>query len=259
MIRFAANLSMMYTEYPFLERFAPAAEDGFRGIEYLFPYDHAAADLRSRLDETGLTQALFNAPPGDWDAGERGLAAIPGRDADFARSVETALAYASEIGNSERCTSWRASVAPGADRARYRETYVGRLAVAAREAAAHGITIVIEPINTRDMPGYFLNRQDDAQAIRADVGADNLKVQFDCYHAQIVEGDLATKLRRDMPHIGHIQVAGVPERHEPDTGEINYTYLYDVIDSAGYAGWIGCEYRPRGLTREGLDWLKPWL
>lgn len=258
MIRFAANLSMMYNEYPFLERFGPAAEDGFRGVEYLFPYEHPAPELRARLDEFGLTQALFNAPPGDWAAGERGLASLPGRDDEFARGIEIALAYADAIGN--RTVHVMAGiVAPGAERSRYRETYLGRLAYAAREVAAHGVTIVIEPINARDMPGFFLNRQDDAQAIRAEVGAENLKVQFDCYHAQIVEGDLATKLRRDMPHVGHIQVAGVPERHEPDTGEVNYTYLYDVIDSTGYAGWIGCEYRPRGLTREGLDWLKPWL
>ncbi|WP_354684058.1 2-oxo-tetronate isomerase [Cupriavidus necator] len=258
MPRFAANLSMMYNEHAFLDRFAAAAADGFRAVEYLFPYEHAATELRARLDANGLTQALFNAPPGDWAAGERGLAALPGREAEFRDAVGRALEYAGVIGN-DRVHVMAGLVPADADRARHRAAYLENVAFAARAAAAQGITIVIEPINTRDMPGYFLNRQDDAQAICKEVGAANLKVQFDCYHCQIVEGDIAMKLKRDMPGIGHIQIAGVPERHEPDLGELNYPYLFEVIDALGYDGWIGCEYRPRAGTSEGLGWLKPYL
>ncbi|WP_316149339.1 2-oxo-tetronate isomerase [Cupriavidus sp. BIC8F] len=258
MPRFAANLSMMYNEHAFLDRFAAAAADGFRAVEYLFPYEHAATDLRARLDANGLTQALFNAPPGDWAAGERGLAALPGREAEFRDAVGRALEYAGVIGN-DRVHVMAGLVPANADRPRHRAAYLENVAFAAKAAAAQGITIVLEPINTRDMPGYFLNRQDDAQAICKEIGAANLKVQFDCYHCQIVEGDIAMKLKRDMSGIGHIQIAGVPERHEPDLGELNYPYLFEVIDGLGYEGWIGCEYRPRAGTSEGLGWLKPYL
>ncbi|MEC3768479.1 MULTISPECIES: 2-oxo-tetronate isomerase [Cupriavidus] len=258
MPRFAANLSMMYHEHAFLDRFAAAAADGFQAVEYLFPYEHPAAELRARLDANGLAQALFNAPPGDWAAGERGLASLPGREAEFRDAVGRALEYAGVIGN-DRVHVMAGLVPADAERARYRATYLENVAFAAQAAAAQGVTIVLEPINTRDMPGYFLNRQDDAQAICKEVGAANLKVQFDCYHCQIVEGDIAMKLRRDIAGIGHIQIAGVPERHEPDLGELNYPYLFDLIDSLGYTGWIGCEYRPRAGTSEGLGWLKPYL
>ncbi|WP_042885239.1 2-oxo-tetronate isomerase [Cupriavidus necator] len=258
MPRFAANLSMMYNEHAFLDRFAAAAADGFQAVEYLFPYEHAATELRARLDANGLTQALFNAPPGDWAAGERGLAALPGREAEFRDAVGRALEYAGVIGN-DRVHVMAGLVPAGADRARHRAAYLENVAFAAKAAAAQGITIVLEPINTRDMPGYFLNRQDDAQAICKEIGAANLKVQFDCYHCQIVEGDIAMKLKRDMPGIGHIQIAGVPDRHEPDLGELNYPYLFEVIDGLGYDGWIGCEYRPRAGTSAGLGWLKPYL
>ncbi|SMG57977.1 2-oxo-tetronate isomerase [Paraburkholderia susongensis] len=258
MPRFAANLTMMYNEHTFLERFAAAARDGFKAVEFLFPYDFRAGELKSRLDASGLTQALFNAPPGDWAGGERGLAALPGREDEFRRSIDTALGYARELGN--RKLHVMAGIAPkGQPREKLRDIYLKNLAYAAQTAQAGQITIVIEPINTRDMPGYFLNRQDDAQAICAEVGAPNLKVQFDCYHCQIVEGDLATKLKRDMAGIGHIQIAGVPERHEPDIGELNYPYLFDLIDSLGYDGYIGCEYRPRAATSAGLGWLRPYL
>jgi len=258
MPRFAANLSMMYNEHAFLDRFAAAAADGFRAVEYLFPYEHPAAEIRARLDVNGLTQALFNAPPGDWAAGERGVAALPGREADFRDAFGRALEYAGVIGN-EKVHVMAGLIPAGADRARCRATYLENLAFAARAAAAQGVTVLVEPINTRDMPGYFLNRQDDGQAICKEVGATNLKVQFDCYHCQIVEGDLAVKLKRDMASIGHIQIAGVPDRHEPDLGELNYPYLFDVIDGLGYDGWIGCEYRPRAGTSAGLGWLKPYL
>ncbi|HWX03664.1 2-oxo-tetronate isomerase [Collimonas sp.] len=262
MPRFAANLSMMYNEHAFLDRFAAAAKDGFKGVEFLFPYEHAAAELQARLQDNGLSQALFNAPPGDWAGGERGLASLPGREDEFKRSVATGLEYAQALGN-RKLHVMAGLIQPQQDRARHRTVYLENLAYAAAQAAVHGVTIVIEPINTRDIPGFFLNRQDEAQAICAEVGAANLQVQFDLYHCQIVEGDLAVKLKRDMLRpqagIGHIQIAGVPERHEPDSGEINYPYLFELIDTLGYKGWVGCEYRPRGATSAGLGWLKPWL
>ena len=262
MPRFAANLTMMYTEHAFIDRFAAAAQDGFKGVEFLFPYEFPAEVLRQQLADSGLQQALFNAPPGDWAAGERGIASLPGREDEFKRSIDTALEYARVLGNT-KLHVMAGLIRPEQDRARHRALYLDNLAYAARVAEAQGVTVVIEPINTRDIPGFFLNRQDDAQAICAEVGADNLQVQFDLYHCQIMEGDLAVKLRHDMlrPHggIGHIQIAGVPERHEPDLGEINYPYLFELIDSLGYQGWIGCEYRPRAGTSAGLGWLKPWL
>jgi hydroxypyruvate isomerase len=258
MPRFAANLTMMYNEYAFLDRFAAAAKDGFKAVEFLFPFDFPAAEIKSRLDANGLAQALFNSPPGDWAAGERGLASLPGREDEFRRGVERGLEYAAVLGNRKMHVMaglTRTDVAPAAQR----DTYLKNLAHVAGVAATAGVTLVIEPINTRDIPGFFLNRQDVAQAICAEVGAPNLKVQFDCYHCQIVEGDLAVKLKRDMAGIGHIQIAGVPERHEPSLGEINYPYLFELIDTLGYDGWIGCEYRTRAGTSEGLGWLKPYL
>ena len=258
MPRFAANLSMMYQEHAFLERFGAAAKDGFKGIEFLFPYAHPAAEIRARLTEHGLSQALFNGPPGDWDAGERGLASLPGRESEFRKSVASALDYARVLGN-ERVHLMAGLIRPGEERALHRATYVRNLEYAAREAASVGITIVIEPINTRDIPGFFLNRQDEAHAVCAEVGAPNLKVQMDFYHCQIVEGDLAMKLRKYIAGVGHVQIAGVPERNEPDLGEINYPYLFRLLDELGYAGWVGCEYRPKAGTSAGLGWLKPWL
>ncbi|ABA52074.1 hydroxypyruvate isomerase [Burkholderia pseudomallei] len=258
MPRFAANLTMMYNEHAFLERFAAAARDGFKAVEYLFPYEFPAAELKARLDAHGLVQALFNAPPGDWAAGERGIASLPGREDEFRRAIDTALDYARVIGN-DTLHVMAGLIAPTQDRARHRDVYLRNLAHAAEAARAQNVTIVIEPINPRDMPGFFLNRQDDAQAICREVGAPNLLVQFDCYHCQIVEGDLAMKLKRDIAGIGHIQIAGVPQRHEPDVGEIHYPYLFELIDVLGYDGWIGCEYRPKAGTSEGLGWLAPYL
>lgn len=258
MPRFAANLTMMYPEHAFLDRFRAAAQDGFEAVEFLFPYEHPAAEIRSRLETQGLQLALFNAPPGDWAKGERGIASCPGREEEFRGSIAKALEYARALGN-ERLHVMAGLIAPDADRARHREVYLRNLAHAAREAAALGITVVIEPINTRDIPGFFLNRQDEAHAVCAEVAAPNLKVQMDLYHCQIVEGDLAAKIRRYLGGVGHMQIAGVPERHEPSLGEVNYPYLFDLIDSLGYAGWIGCEYRPRRGTSEGLEWIRPWL
>ena len=258
MPRFAANLTMMYREHDFLDRFGAAAADGFRAVEYLFPYDYAATDLAARLSEHGLTQALFNAPPGDWSKGERGIASLPGREDEFKRGIETALSYAKVLGN-DKIHVMAGLLGAEADRARHREVYVANLAYAAQQAREHGLTIVIEPINTRDMPGFFLSRQQDAHDVCRDVGAPNLKVQFDLYHCQIVEGDLAMKLKQTIANVGHIQIAGVPDRHEPDEGEVNYRYLLQLIDTLGYDGWIGCEYIPRGKTSEGLGWLREWL
>jgi len=258
MPRLAANLTMMYNEHPFLDRFQAAASDGFQGVEFLFPYDFAAADIRARLQDNGLTQALFNAPPGDWAAGERGIASLPGREDEFLRGLDQALAYAAKLGN-RSLHVMAGLIRPDQDPAAHRAVYVRNLARAASVAASAGITVVIEPINTRDIPGFFLNRQDEAQAICAEVGAANLKVQFDCYHCQIVEGDIAVKLERDMAGIGHIQIAGVPDRHEPNLGELNYPYLFDRIDALGYAGWVGCEYRPKAGTRAGLGWAQAYL
>jgi hydroxypyruvate isomerase len=253
MPRFAANLTMMYNEHPFIERFAAAARDGFKAVEFLFPYEFAASELKARLDAHGLAQVLFNAPPGDWAGGERGIAALPGREDEFKRGIDTALEYAAVLGSPKLHVM--AGMIAHNDRARHRDVYLRNIAYAAQAARSAGITILIEPINTRDMPGYFLNTQDDAHGICRELDASNLRVQFDCYHCQIVEGDLATKLNRDIAGIGHIQVAGAPERHEPDVGELNYPYLFELIDALGYGGWIGCEYRPRAGTSAGLGWF----
>ena len=258
MPKFAANLSMMYQEYPFLDRFEAARRDGFNGVEFLFPYDFAAVDIRRRLDDNGLTLALFNGPPGNWTEGERGLASLPDRRQEFQDSVKLALDYASVLGN-QRLHIMAGLIKPNQDRASHHEAYIENLSFAARQAAAAGITAVIEPINTRDIPGFFLNRQDQAHQIIAQVGAVNLKVQMDFYHCQIVEGDLAMNLRKHIDGVGHIQIAGVPERHEPDIGEINYPYLFSLMDELRYDGWVGCEYRPRAGTSAGLGWLRPWL
>ena len=257
MPRFAANLSMMYTEHDFLDRFAAAAADGFKGVEFLFPYAYAPEDLARRLADNGLQQALFNAPPGDWDAGERGMSALPGREDEFRRSIAHALDYAQTL-NCPHIHVMAGMVPAGADRAALRATYVENLRWACEQAKPDGRTLLIEPINGRDMPGYFLSRQDDAHAVIAEVGADNLKVQMDLYHCQIVEGDLAMKIRHYLPtgRVGHFQIAGVPDRHEPDRGEVDFRYLFGVIDAAGYDGWIGCEYRPAAGTSAGLGWLR---
>lgn len=257
MARFAANLSMMYNEHPFLERFAASARDGFEAVEYLFPYEYEPAELRERLVDNGLVQALFNARPGDWAAGERRIASLPRRVDDFRRSIDTALSYARTLGN-DKLHVMAGLIGPNGDRAHHRDVYLANLAYAAEAAHREGIMIVIEPINQRDMPGYFISRQDEAQSVCRDVGAPNLRVQFDCYHCQIAEGDVAMKLERDIAHIGHVQIAGAPERHEPDIGELNYPYLFDAIDALGYDGWIGCEYRPKGDTSAGLGWLRSY-
>ena len=260
MPRFAANLSMMYTEHAFRDRFGAAAADGFRAVEYLFPYAFERSEVAARLAEHGLQQVLFNAPPGDWDAGERGLACLAGREDEFRRGlVEQALPWAQAL-HCPRVHTMAGLVPSEADAAALHATYVANLAWAAREAASAGIELLIEPINLRDIPGYFLHRQEQAHAVVAEVGAPNLKVQMDLYHCQIAEGDVAMKLRRYLPsgRVGHIQIAGIPERHEPDSGELRYAYIFDVLDELGWQGHLGCEYRPRAGTSAGLGWFAPY-
>jgi hydroxypyruvate isomerase len=265
MPRFAANLSMLYPELDFLDRFAAAAKDGFRAVEYLFPYAFDAGQIATRLRDNGLQQVLFNAAPGDWNAGERGLACLPQREADFRAGIDLALDYAEAL-HCPRIHVMAGLIPSGSERATLYRTYIDRLRWAAVEAARRGIDVLIEPINTRDIPGFFLNRQDEAHRVIEDAGVSNLKVQMDLYHCQIVEGDVAMKLRRYLPtgNVGHIQIAGVPQRHEPDVGELHYPYLFAVLDEIGYPGWVGCEYRPRrgmqpGGTSAGLAWLKAYL
>ena len=259
MPRFAANLSMLYTELDFLDRFAAAAADGFEGVEFLFPYAFAAEQLAERLKQHGLSQVLFNAPPGDWDAGERGIACLPGREDEFRDGIERAVSYAQALA-CPRIHVMAGLVPPSLDRAEARQIYVQNVRHAAQRACEHGIAIMLEPINGRDMPGYFLSRQDDAHALVAEIGEPNVQVQMDLYHCQIVEGDLAKKLEAYLPtgRVGHLQIAGVPERHEPDLGEVNYRYLFERIDALGYTGVIGAEYRPRAGTSAGLAWFQPW-
>jgi hydroxypyruvate isomerase len=264
MPRFAANLSMLYNELDFLDRFAAAAADGFTGVEYLFPYAWAPEELASRLQANGLQQVLFNAPPGDWDGGERGLACLPGREAEFADAITQALRYAQAL-NCPRVHVMAGKVPEGVSTEQVHATYVANLQAAAPRAAAVGVNLLIEPINQRDMPGFFLSWQAQAHALIAEIGADNVQVQMDLYHAQIMEGDLAMKIRQYLPtgRVGHLQIAGLPERHEPDVGEIHHPYLFALLDELGFDGWIGCEYRPRrGAvprgTSDGLGWIRPW-
>ena len=274
MPKFAANLSMLYNELPFLDRFEAAARDGFLGVECLFPYAWPAQEMAARLQGNGLRQVLLNAPPGGtdaassvaaWDSALRGTACVLGREAEFRQGVEMALAYAETL-DCPRIHLMAGLVPTGVERDAVRATYVTNLRWAAAQAAQAGRGVLIEPINARDMPRYFLNRQDHAHEIVAEVGAPNLQVQMDLYHCQIVEGDVATKLRQYLPtgRVGHIQIAGVPERHEPNSGELNDRYLLGVLDTVaaqcGWDGWVGCEYRPRrgavpGGTSDGLGWM----
>ena len=254
MPRFAANLSTLYTELDFLDRFAAAAADHFSAVEYFFPYAHDAALLAERLRENRLQQVMFNLPPGDWAKGERGIACHPDRVSEFRDGLGLALDYAASLG----CKRLHpmAGIAPaGHAPARLHDTYLQNLAYAAAEARRAGIRIVIEPINTRDMPGYYLSGSHQALRVIEEIGADNVFLQFDIYHMQVMEGDLAWTIESCLPRIGHMQLADNPGRHEPGTGEINYPFLFRRLDALGYDGWIGCEYRPRAGTRAGLGWL----
>ena len=255
MPKFAANLSMMFNEVDFLDRFKAAADVGFKGVEYLFPYAWPAADLKDRLDDNGLVQALFNMPPGDWDAGERGIAALPGRQSEFQDGVGRALEYADILGCAQ--IHAMAGIMPAdADEEAYLETYVENLRFAAAACGKAGLRLLIEPINTRDMPGYFMNRSGQALQVIETVGSDFLFLQYDIYHMQIMEGSLATTIEANRDIIRHFQIAAVPGRNEPDGGEINFPFLFGHIDALGYDGWIGLEYKPRAGTVEGLGWAK---
>jgi hydroxypyruvate isomerase len=262
MPRFAANLTMMYTEHSFLERFAAAARDGFTAVEYLFPYDYPAATLAAQLKEHGLRQVLFNSPPGDWKAGERGIAALPGREQEFRDGFLLALEYAQAL-QCPRIHAMAGITPKDVDRAHLLGVYTANLSWAAERARAAGVELLIEPIALRNIPGFFLNRQEEAHAIAAEVGAPNLKILMDLFHCQVEEGDLAFRIRKYLADakqtlVGHFQIAGVPERHEPDTGEVNFSYLFDLIDQLKYDGWVGCEYIPAGNTTAGLGWFEKW-
>lgn len=258
MPRFAANLTMLFTELPFARRFEAAARVGFDAVEFLFPYDHPSDDIARWLHDNALANVLFNLPPGDWAAGERGIAALPGREDEFRASVDTALGYAAALGT-PRLHVMAGIVAADVDRAACLAVYERNLRYAAARLADHGLTLLIEPINGGDMPGYLLQTQAEAHAIRERVGAPNLRVQMDLYHARITEREpLADLIRRHIEHIGHLQVAGVPGRHEPDhgPGDFDVRPLFALLDELGYDGWMGCEYRPRSGTEAGLQWWR---
>lgn len=248
---------MLFTEVPFLERFAAAADAGFRGVEFLFPYEHSPEAIAEQVHKHDLQIVLFNMPPGDWTKGERGTACICGRESDFQAGIEQALTYASAL-RVPRLHAMAGIAPPGASRDACRATLISNLRYAAERLAPHGMTVLLEAINHRDIPGFFVNTQAESYEICTAVGAPNLKMQMDLYHMQVMEGDLATKLRQYAPHCGHIQIAGPPRRTEPDTGEVRYPYLFEVLDEIGYDGWVGCEYRPATTTVAGLNWFKEY-
>ena len=253
MPRFSANLGFLFQEVSFFDRLAAAARAGFSGVEHGSPYEAPPEDIAARLQANGLQQALCNLPPGDPARGERGIAALPGREQVFAECVERALTYARAL--SCGCLHAMAGTPPaGASRQDCEEVYVRNLRWAADMLKPHGIRLLIEPLNTRDNPGYFLTTMAQARQLIERVGSDNLFAQMDLYHCQVMRGDLAEEIKAYLPLVGHFQIAGNPGRHEPDVGEINYPYLFDLIDDLGYTGWVGCEYRPRGNTTEGLGW-----
>ncbi len=257
MPQFAANLGFLFQEVDLLERYNAAARVGFRGVETPFPYSIPPEALAARLQSCGIEQVLCNLPPGDWAAGERGFGAVPGREDAFAESLEQALTYTRALS----CPRLHAMAGiPSADTSRERceAVFIRNLRWAAETLKPHGIQLVIEPINSRDMPGYFLNTADHAHQIIEHVGSDNLFLQMDLYHCQVMRGDLAEQIRAHFAVIGHFQIAGNPGRHEPDVGEIHYPYLFDLIDALGYTGWIGCEYHPRQETVAGLGWAHPY-
>jgi hydroxypyruvate isomerase len=253
MPRFAANLSMMFNEADFLDRFAAAANAGFEAVEYLFPYDFPAETVADRLQAAGLKQALFNLPPGDWAKGERGLASLPERKDEFRQSVAKAVQYGKIIGTP--LLHMMAGIASHDDASAI-ASYRDAISYAADAAGAAGIGLVIEPINSRDMPGYFLNDFNRAADLIADLDHSNIRLQFDIYHRQIIHGDVLVALDQMMPIIGHVQIASVPKRQEPGTGELNDFRIFAALDTLGYTGYVGCEYRPANGTVEGLGWLK---
>jgi hydroxypyruvate isomerase len=254
MPKFAANLSFLFADAAFPARFQRAAAAGFRGVEYLFPYEHPAAEVASWLRDNELEQVLFNLPPGDWAGGERGLACLPQRQGEFAESVELALNYTMLL-DCERVHCMAGLRPAGYSEAELETVYIANLRYAADRLATAGVTVMIEPINSRiDMPGYWLDDINKGWRLLEMIDRDNVRLQYDIYHAQIMAGNLARTLEANMGRIGHIQIADNPGRHEPGTGEINYPYLFALLDRLGYSGWVGCEYKPQGLTEAGLGW-----
>ena len=257
MPKLAANLSWIYQEVPFLQRFRAAASHGFKAVEILFPYEAPARDIAAELKKHGLTQALFNLPPGDASKGERGLAALPGREAEFAAALETALDYAKVL-ECRRLHIMSGMIVPGADTAAMHKTFIDNLKNACDRTANSGLTLVLEPINHRDIPGYFTNTTAQVEKIIAEVGAPHLRLQLDLYHMQVTEGDLTKRTERLFPLTAHVQIAGNPDRNEPDLGEANHLYLLDVLDRLGYDGYVGLEYKPKTTTAAGLGWAKQY-
>jgi hydroxypyruvate isomerase len=255
MPRFAANLAYLFTERPFMERFAAAAAAGFKAVELQFPYDQSPSAVRSQLERHGLTMLGINTPPGQ-AAGQSGLAAVPRHEAEFAALFRQALDYVVAVGG--RQIHVMAGQVPPEQRPAAETTFVGNLTRAADAAADRNITLLIEPINPRDRPDYFLTRAEHAAAIIAEVERPNLRIQFDFYHAQIVGGDLLRRFEKHLPLVGHVQVAAIPSRHEPDEGEVNYPAIFAELDKLGYEGWVGAEYRPREGTEDGLGWGRPY-
>jgi hydroxypyruvate isomerase len=257
MPKFAANLTFLFNEVVFLQRFEAAAKAGFKGVEYLFPYEYPKEQIAELLQRNGLAQALFNLPAGDWGAGERGIACHPDRVGEFQEGVGKAIEYAKALGCGQ--VNCLAGIAPRrVSQQRLRETFVSNLRFAASELEKAGVRLLIEPINTRDIPGFYLCHAAQARAIIEDVGSGNLGLQYDVYHMQIMEGDLAHTIEANKDIIRHVQIADNPGRHEPGTGEINYPFLFGFLDKLGYSGWIGCEYRPLGATEAGLGWIAPY-
>ncbi len=255
---FSANLTLLFNEFPFLERFEQAKLAGFSAVECLFPYEHSPQDIAEKLNKHQLELALFNLPPGNWSLGERGLASLPGREEEFKESIQIALKYALSL----QCQKIHAMA--GVRDIRFSNeqhmfTFIKNIRYAADVFVAKGIEVMIEPINHQDMPGYFISHQLEAIDLLARINRDNVRLQFDCYHAQIMDGNITTLLRKCAAHIGHVQIASVPDRHEPNCGELNLSHLLEVLNEIGYRGWIGCEYRPKTSTEEGLSWLKPYI
>lgn len=253
MPKFSANLSMLYPEHAFLDRFAAAAADGFTGVEYLGPYDETPEDVARALADSGLTQVLFNVPSGDWAAGERGIGGLPGREAEFAQGVDKAILYAEALG----CTQVNclAGIAPEGAEAAHEAVLAENLKMAADRLGAAGIRLLLEPINTRDIPGFLVTGTHQFLRIADAVGSPNLWLQYDFYHMQIMQGDLVPTFEALRDRIAHVQIADNPGRHEPGTGEINHPYLFESLDRLGYAGWVGAEYKPAAGTSEGLTWM----
>ena len=255
MPKLAANLTMLYNEAPFLDRFALAAQDGFKAVEFLFPYAFPAEDIRQRLDANGLQLVLHNLPAGNWDGGERGIACHPDRVTEFKQGVSQAITYAKALGVGQlNCLAGKAPA--GVPDAELRRTLVENLRFAAAELKAAGLKLLVEPINTFDIPGFYLHGSSQTLAVLDEVGSDNAWLQYDIYHMQRMEGELAATMQAHLPRIAHIQLADNPGRNEPGTGEINYAFLFRHLDAIGYTGWIGCEYKPAGKTTEGLGWIK---